>query len=43
MEFYWVPLDQIREMTVYPANAAQLLENLDFGVQHFIYREQLQK
>ena len=36
--FAWVPLDQIRQMTLYPANAADLLLAEDTGVRHFICR-----
>ena len=37
--FHWVPLDAVSGIEVYPTNAAELLEKLDDGVQHFIYRE----
>ena len=37
--FHWVPLDAVSGIEVYPTNAAALLEKLDDGVQHFIYRE----
>lgn len=37
--FHWVPIDTIRDIELYPANAVQLLEDLDGGVQHFVYRE----
>lgn len=39
MDFYWVELDKVGELKTYPENAAELLEKLDTGVQHFIYRE----
>jgi 8-oxo-dGTP pyrophosphatase MutT (NUDIX family) len=37
--FYWIPLDEIKNINVYPANAAELLLYLDEGVKHFICRE----
>lgn len=39
LEFHWVPLDRIHEIEVYPTNAAALLGQLDSGVQHFVYQE----
>ena len=39
MEFYWVPMEELENIEVYPTNAAQLMSKLDDGVQHFIYRE----
>lgn len=40
LEFFWVPLEQVERLEVYPTNAAELLSKLDEGVQHFIYREE---
>jgi ADP-ribose pyrophosphatase YjhB (NUDIX family) len=37
--FYWVPLDEVKNIAVYPANTAELLTRLDGGVEHFVYRE----
>lgn len=37
--FYWIPLDEVKNINVYPANAAELLGCLDEGVKHFICRE----
>ncbi|MCL2814242.1 MAG: NUDIX hydrolase [Oscillospiraceae bacterium] len=37
--FYWIPLDEVKNINVYPANAAELLLKLDDGVKHFVYRE----
>jgi len=37
--FYWISLDEVKNINVYPTNAAELLLCLDDGVQHFIYRE----
>ena len=39
LEFHWVPIEQVKKLEVYPVQAAPLLEKLDEGVQHFIYRE----
>jgi ADP-ribose pyrophosphatase YjhB (NUDIX family) len=37
--FCWIPLDEVKNIKVYPANAAELLLELDEGVKHFVYRE----
>jgi ADP-ribose pyrophosphatase YjhB (NUDIX family) len=37
--FYWIPLDEVKNINVYPANAAELLLKLDDGVKHFVFRE----
>lgn len=39
LEFHWVPIEETAGMEIYPANARELLSQLDEGVQHFIYRE----
>ena len=39
IEFHWVPLEELSRITVYPPQAAALLQQLDNGVQHFVYRE----
>lgn len=39
LKFHWVPIEQVKKLEVYPVQAAALLEKLDEGVQHFIYRE----
>ena len=39
LEFRWVPMDQLKELEVYPVQTAELLTKLDQGVQHFIYKE----
>jgi len=36
--FHWVPFDEVRNITVHPANAAELLLYLDEGVKNFVYR-----
>jgi ADP-ribose pyrophosphatase YjhB (NUDIX family) len=40
IEFHWIPLDMINEIEVYPTNTAKLIQKLDDGVQHFVYREE---
>ena len=39
MEFHWIPLNELKNIEVYPTNAATLIEHIDGGVQHFIYQE----
>jgi ADP-ribose pyrophosphatase YjhB (NUDIX family) len=39
IEFYWIPLNEINKITIYPINASKLLNKLDNGVKHFIYKE----
>ncbi|MDR0861769.1 MAG: NUDIX hydrolase [Oscillospiraceae bacterium] len=39
IEFHWLPLAEVKNLNVYPENAAELLKRLDSGVQHLIYRE----
>jgi 8-oxo-dGTP pyrophosphatase MutT (NUDIX family) len=39
LEFHWVPIEKMKDLEVYPVQVAQLLEKLDEGVQHFVYRE----
>ena len=39
MDFYWMPLEELTNIEVYPTNASELIDKLDQGVQHFIYRE----
>lgn len=39
LEFYWIPLDEIKNIKVYPTNAVDLLGKLEAGVAHFVYRE----
>jgi len=34
-----VSFDEVKNIAVYPANAAELLIYIDEGVNHFIYRE----
>ena len=39
LEFHWVPLEELKNIEVYPTNAIELMKQIDQGVQHFIYRE----
>jgi len=39
LEFHWVPLSELKHIEVYPTNAAELMDQIHQGVQHFIYRE----
>ena len=41
--FYWVSMDELKNISVHPANAAELLQRLSEGVQHFIFRENKEK
>ena len=40
LEFHWVPLEEVERLEVYPTQTPELLQKLDEGVQHFIYREE---
>jgi len=37
--FYWIPLDEVEKIKIYPTNASELLLCLNDGVKHFVYRE----
>lgn len=39
LEFHWVPLEEGKDYEIYPIQCRHLLEKLDVGVQHFVYRE----
>lgn len=39
LEYHWIPLQKVKEIELYPTNAAELIKNMEYGVQHFIYRE----
>lgn len=39
IEFQWIPLIKVKNIDVYPSNASELLEHIDEGVKHFVYRE----
>ncbi len=40
MEFFWIPLEEVGKLEVYPVEAAKLLAKYNDGVQKFIYREE---
>lgn len=39
LRFYWIPLRDVKNLPVYPTNTVELLDKLEDGVQHFVYRE----
>ena len=39
LEFHWVPVPELENIEVYPTNVVELINQMDQGVQHFIYRE----
>lgn len=39
LEFHWIPIEEVDKLEVYPTNTKELLQKLNAGVQHFIYRE----
>ena len=39
IEFHWIPLTKVKNIEVYPSNASELLEHIEEGVKHFVYRE----
>ena len=39
LEFFWIPIDALKDLEVYPVEAAELLTKLDQGVQHFVFKE----
>jgi hypothetical protein len=40
IEFHWIPLCEVKNITVYPERAAELLTRLGEGVEHIVYREE---
>ena len=40
LEFAWISLSALDSITLYPPNAKALLQQLDGGVEHFVYREE---
>lgn len=40
MEFFWIPIEDLGKIEVYPVEAEELLKKYDAGVQKFIYREE---
>ena len=39
LEYHWVPLNEVEKLEVYPTQTPELLQKLDAGVQHFVYKE----
>lgn len=39
LEFHWVPIEELKNIEVYPTNVVELMEQINQGVQHFIYQE----
>lgn len=39
LEYHWVAIEDVEKLEVYPTQTPQLLQRLDEGVQHFIYKE----
>ncbi len=39
IEYYWIPLSDLKNIEIYPTNAKELVNQIDSGVQHFIYHE----
>ena len=39
IEFHWIPIDEVKNLKVYPKKAAELLKRLDEGIKHFVYQE----
>ena len=39
LEYHWVPLEEVGGLEVYPTQTPELLQRLDAGVQHFVYKE----
>ena len=39
LEFHWVPLEDVKDLEVYPTQTPDLLLKLEEGVQHFVYQE----
>jgi 8-oxo-dGTP pyrophosphatase MutT (NUDIX family) len=39
IEFHWISLTKVKNLEVYPSNASELLEHIDEGVEHFVYKE----
>lgn len=40
IEFHWIPLNEIKDIEVYPSNAVDLLSKWHEGIQHFVYHEE---
>lgn len=39
LEYHWIPLEDVEKLEVYPTQTPALLQKLDEGVQHFVYKE----
>ena len=39
LEFHWIPISKLNNIDVYPTNVVELMNNIDGGVQHFVYQE----
>ena len=39
LEFHWVPVEELKNIEVYPTNTEELIHQMSHGVQHFIYQE----
>ena len=37
--FHWLPIEELKNIEVYPTNVVELVDRIDQGVQHFIYQE----
>ena len=40
--FHWFPLDEVKNLTIYPTNSADLLTRLNEDIQHIIHSEEEQ-
>ena len=39
LEYHWIPLEDVEKLEAYPTQTPALLQKLDEGVQHFVYKE----
>jgi ADP-ribose pyrophosphatase YjhB (NUDIX family) len=39
LEFFWIKIDEIDNILLYPPIAKELLHHMDEGVKHFVYKE----
>ncbi len=39
LEFHWIPLEEAMQSELYPTQCRSLLDKLDGGVVHFVYKE----
>jgi len=40
IRFYWIPLERLPQIKVYPSKAGELLKTINQGVHHFVTREE---